>query len=51
MLRMKVLRRVSAIVALMALALKGGLSFLSWMDKQDAQGSIWAEEEELEEAF
>ena len=48
---MKVLRRVSAIVALMALAFKSGLTFLSWVDKQDAHDSIWAEEEELEETF
>ena len=48
---MRAFRRVSAVVALMALALKGGLSFLSWMDRQDAHDSIWAEEEELEEAF
>lgn len=48
---MRAVRRVSAIVALMALAFKGGLSFLSWMNKQDAHDSIWAEEEELEEAF
>jgi hypothetical protein len=48
---MKILRRSSAIIALVAIAIKGALSFLSWAEKQDAHDSIWAEEEELEEAF
>lgn len=48
---MKIIRRVLALVGLAALALKGAISFLSWADKQDSEESVWAEEEEHEEAF
>lgn len=47
----KVIRRVIALFALAAVAIKGVFSFLSWVEKQDdLQDSIWIEdEEELEE--
>jgi hypothetical protein len=48
---MKVFRRIIAIVAILGLAIKGVLSFLSWVEKQDSNDSLWDEEEELEEAF
>jgi hypothetical protein len=46
----KLIRRVVALFALAAVAIKGVFSFLSWVEKQDdLQGSIWIEEDELEE--
>jgi hypothetical protein len=46
----KVIRRVFALLALAAVAVKGVFSFLSWVEKQDdLEGSIWIEEEEMEE--
>jgi hypothetical protein len=46
----KAIRRVFALVALAAVAIKGVFSFLSWVEKQDdLEGSIWIEEEEMEE--
>ncbi|MBU6353235.1 MAG: hypothetical protein KJS67_04255 [Actinomycetales bacterium] len=51
---MKLVRRLAALIALLALALKGALSFLSWAAKQDETESVWAdesEEDEMEEAF
>ena len=48
---MKIVRRLLGLFALVALAFKGAISFLSWADKQDSHESVWAEEEEFEEAF
>lgn len=48
---MKFLRRILAFVALLAVAVRGILSFLSWFEKQDEVGSVWVDEEEFEEAF
>lgn len=46
----KVMRRFVALFALLAVAIKGVFSFLSWVEKQDdLEGSIWIDEEELEE--
>lgn len=43
----KAVRRVVALFALAAVAVKGVFSFLSWVEKQDdVQDSIWIEEEE-----
>lgn len=47
----KAFRRVTALVALLIVAAKGALSFLSWVEKQDEGQSVWSEDEELEESF
>ncbi len=47
----KAIRRIAAVVALMVVAARGALSFLSWVEKQDEVQEVWAEDEELEEAF
>jgi hypothetical protein len=47
----KAIRRIAAVVALMVVAVRGALSFLSWVEKQDEVQEVWAEDEELEEAF
>lgn len=51
----KAVRRLTAFVALLAVAFKGVLSFLSWVEKQDEAQAVWNDdedrEEELEEAF
>jgi len=49
---MKAVRRILAVIALLGIAVKGVLSFLSWANKQESHDSIWEEEEEeLEESF
>lgn len=46
----KVVRRILALFALIAVAVKGVFSFLSWVEKQDdSTEGIWVDEEELEE--
>lgn len=47
----KAIRRVAALITLLAMAFKGALSFLSWVEKQDEAQAVWSEDEELEEAF
>jgi hypothetical protein len=47
----KIFRRIVAVVALLAIAVKGALSFLSWLSKQDEGENLWAEDEEFEESF
>jgi hypothetical protein len=47
----KAIRRITALITLLVVALRGVLSFLSWVDKQDEVESVWADDEELEEAF
>jgi hypothetical protein len=47
----KAIRRIAAVVALMVVAARGALSFLSWVEKQDEVQEVWTEDEELEEAF
>lgn len=48
---MKSIRRIIALFALLTLALRGILSFLSWFEQQDEVGSVWVDDEEFEEAF
>jgi hypothetical protein len=48
---LKLVRRITALVTLLVVALKGVLTFLSWVEKQDEVDSVWADDEELEEAF
>jgi hypothetical protein len=46
----KAIRRLLALVAVVAVAIKGVFSFLSWVEKQeDLDGNIWSEDEEFEE--
>jgi hypothetical protein len=47
----KAIRRVTALVALIVVAAKGALSFLSWIEKQEDVEAVWSEDEDLEEAF
>ena len=47
----KAIRRITALVTLLVVAFRGVLTFLSWGDKQDEVESVWAEDEEREEAF
>ena len=47
----KAIRRITALVTLIVVAFRGVLTFLSWVDKQDDVESVWAEDEEREEAF
>ena len=48
---MKALRRIIALATLITVAVRGIVSFLSWFEKQEEVGSVWAEEEEHEEFF
>jgi len=48
---MKVFRAVLAIVAIVAVAVRGIFSFLNWFESQIEPEATWADEEELEEAF
>lgn len=48
---MKALRRIIAFATLLTVAVRGIVSFLSWFEKQEEVGSVWAEEEEYEEFF
>lgn len=46
----KALKRVIALFALVAVAVRGIFSLLSWVEKQDDPAeSLWVDEEELEE--
>ena len=47
----KAIRRVAAVIALLVVAVRGALSFLSWVEKEDEVQEVWTEDEELEEAF
>lgn len=47
----KAIRRITALVTFLVVAFRGVLTFLSWVDKQDEVESVWAEDEEREEAF
>jgi len=47
----KAVRRIAAVITLLVVALKGALSFLSWVEKQEENSSVWADHEEFEEAF
>ena len=46
---MKIIRRLLAAVAVIALAFKGVASFLSWVERQDDQpAEAWLDEDELD---
>jgi hypothetical protein len=48
---MKIIRRLVAGLAVIALAFKGVASFLSWVERQDGQpAEAWLDEEELDDA-
>jgi hypothetical protein len=47
----KAIRRITALVTLLVVAFRGVLTFLSWVNKQDEVESVWADDEEREEAF
>jgi hypothetical protein len=47
----KAIRRITALVALVVVAIKGALSFLSWVEKQEDVEAVWSEDDDLEEAF
>ena len=47
---MKTIRRLLAVLAVIALAFKGVASFLSWVERQDDQpAEAWLDEDELDE--
>jgi hypothetical protein len=48
---MKSIRRIFALVALIAVAIKGILSFLSWFEKQEEVSTVWTDDEEFEDAI
>lgn len=48
---LKALRRITALVALIAVAIKGVFTFLSWVEKQEDVEAVWSEDEDREEAF
>lgn len=48
---MKALRRIFALVALLFVALRGVISFLSWFEKQESIDTVDIDEEEFEEAI
>ncbi len=48
---MRIIRRILAGVAVIALAFKGVASFLSWVERQDDQpAEAWLDEEEMDES-
>ncbi|MEY2815034.1 MAG: hypothetical protein RIS05_782 [Actinomycetota bacterium] len=48
---MKIIRRILAAVAVIALAFKGIASFLSWAERQDNQAAeAWVDEDEVDDA-
>ncbi len=47
----KAIRRITALIALIVVAIKGALSFLSWVEKQEDVEAVWSEDEDLEEVF
>ncbi len=46
---MKLIRRILALIAILAVAIRGILSFLTWFEKQEEID--WSDDEELEEAI
>jgi hypothetical protein len=48
---MKIIRRIFTLVALIAVATKGILSFLSWFEKQEEVSTVWTDDEEFEDAI
>lgn len=47
----KAIRRIAALATLLVIALKGVLTFLSWVEKQEEVETVWADDEENEEIF
>jgi len=47
----KAIRRIAALATLLIVALKGVLTFLSWVEKQEDVEPMWADDEESEEIF
>lgn len=47
----KAIRRIAALVTLLVVAVKGALTFLSWVERQDEVETVWADDEEMEDAF
>ncbi len=48
---MKIIKRLLAAAAVLALAFKGVASFLSWVERQDDQpAEAWLDEDELDSA-
>ena len=48
---MKIIKRLLAVAAVVALAFKGVASFLSWVERQDDQpAEAWLDEDELDSA-
>ena len=48
---MKIIKRLLATAAVVALAFKGVASFLSWVERQDDQpAEAWLDEDELDSA-
>ena len=48
---MKFLRRIFTFFALLAVAVRGILSFLDWFERQESVAMNWSDDEEMEEAF
>lgn len=46
---MKLIRRILALIAIIAVAIRGILSFLTWFEKQEEID--WSDDEDLEEAI
>ncbi|MBU6163845.1 MAG: hypothetical protein RL730_690 [Actinomycetota bacterium] len=46
---MKLIRRILALIAILAVAIRGILSFLTWFEKQEEID--WSDDEDLEEAI
>jgi hypothetical protein len=46
---MKLIRRTLALIAILAVAIRGILSFLTWFEKQEEID--WSDDEDLEEAI
>lgn len=46
---MKLIRRTLALIAILVVAIRGILSFLTWFEKQEEID--WSDEEDLEEAI
>lgn len=36
---------------MLVVAVKGALTFLSWVERQDEVETVWADDEEMEDAF
>ncbi len=47
----KAIRRIAAVLTLLAMAVKGVWAFLSWVEKQESVETSWADDDDMEEAF